>query len=142
MMRNPGARLRRLPFTAAMFALPGPRAADEGAKPSPGSHMASRCVGERTVIENRAIVDGDEHSSGHTLAEGSKTSAVGGGFAPDGLGEARRIFDAGHAGIEDPVSARVFVGPPRHAETLFVKGEIVVEGDGLKTADETERAAR
>jgi cytosine/adenosine deaminase-related metal-dependent hydrolase len=46
-----------------------------------------------------------------------------------------RVDDAAHAGIADPVFALV-TGPPRPVDTLFVGGELVVEGGELRTADE------
>ena len=51
-----------------------------------------------------------------------------------------RVDDAGHAGIADPVAA-VVLGPPRPVDTLFVAGEVVVEGAELRTADPATLAA-
>lgn len=50
-----------------------------------------------------------------------------------------KIDDIGHAGISDPIAALV-LGPPRHAETLFVNGDAVVKDGELRTADEREIA--
>lgn len=50
-----------------------------------------------------------------------------------------RMDDIGRAGISDPIAALVF-GPPRHADTLFVNGEAIVEDGELKTANEREIA--
>ena len=49
------------------------------------------------------------------------------------------LDDAGHAGIEDPITALVF-GPPTRAAHLFVGGRRVVDEGSLLTADEDKLA--
>jgi cytosine/adenosine deaminase-related metal-dependent hydrolase len=51
-----------------------------------------------------------------------------------------RLDDPARAGIADPVAALV-LGPPRPVDTLFVGGEVVVEGGELRTADAAVLAA-